>query len=168
MIVTNSVLLRKLEEIRKTNKQSYYKLRIWYEEIKDYEKLQFSDVKSLNKLMLESTGGEKDIIREKLILGSLYWIFNFVCDSGLTSISSSFFDVDDIMSISLEIWINMLDEGILVKDDYIVFHHYYGVIYNKVIYNIFEDDKSKDSIKILGDDSKSKRIEINFNSFAFL
>ena len=144
MAITNSVLLKKIEEIRKINKLAYYKLRYWYEEIKHYDKLSLKEVKKLNKLMLESTGSEKEELREKLILGTLHLVYNFVCESGTTAISTSLFDVDDIMNTSIEVWINILDEGILVNGCNRSFQTLHRYFYNRIIKLIAKGEESFD------------------------
>lgn len=102
--------------LKKTNKLAYQKLMFWYEEIKNYEQLGLKEAKELNRLMLESNGEDRCKYREKLIKGTLFLVYYFVCKSGYTAIKSSDFDINDIMNTSIEIWINMLDSGVLLRD----------------------------------------------------
>lgn len=132
------------EDMRKVNKPVYYKLRNWYESIKDYEQLSLKETKNLNKLMLETTGEIHDKYRERLILGTLHYVYNFVCKSGLTAIKSTYFDVDDLISISIEVWINMLDKGILLNDNIKSFKHLFlEVFYIKVTNQVLSEETKK-------------------------
>ena len=139
-----------------TSKTNYYKLKRWYEELNDYEKLSIKEAKELNKLMLESSGDIKKIYRNRLILGTIYLIYNFICNSGLTAIKYLYFDIDDIMNTGIEIWINMIDSNMLLNENIEYFHRlftkefyvrlnkhmigentkYYS---NEKIYNLFDE-----------------------------
>lgn len=106
-----------IDTIKNIDKTNYYKLKKWYEEIKNYERLTLKEAKTLNRLMLTLSQEELEKYRNKLILGTIYLVYNFVCNSGLTAIKSSYFDIDDIMNISIEIWINMIDSNILLNNN---------------------------------------------------
>lgn len=109
--------LTNIDTIKNIDKTNYYKLKKWYEEIKDYEKLTLKEAKVLNRLILTSSKEKSEKYRNKLILGTIYLVYNFVCNSGLTAIKSSYFDIDDLMNTSIEIWINMIDTNILLNDN---------------------------------------------------
>lgn len=110
-------------DMEKTNKSAYQKLRFWHEEIKNYEQLSIKDAKKLNRMMLENSGDTRSEYRERLILGTLYLVYYFVCNSGYTAINATDFDIDDIMNTSIEIWINMLDNGVLINNNTKDFTH---------------------------------------------
>ena len=151
MAITNSVHLKKLEEFKKVNKIAYYKLRHWYEEIKDYDKLSLKEVKKLNKLMLESSGSKKEEIREKLIFGTMHVICSFICMSGLSSVRTPLFDIEDVISSSIEAWIEMLDEGFFIYKERKCYSKVYRDLFYKTLMHLFdysEKDVSDDEKEI--------------------
>lgn len=86
------------------------KLNKWYEQIKDYEHLKIKEAKELYKLYLET----KDInYLNRIIEGTLYITYNYIERNNLIYIISPMYDIDDMISSFLELWlenINMLLE----------------------------------------------------------
>ena len=125
------------------------KLKIWYEEIKKYECLDVLEAKNIYNLMINSSGDNYEKYRERLILGTMYGVYNFVCASGLAAIRSPYFDLDDIISASIEVWINMIDSGDLIncKCDYLsmFFRHTFSIrVINSLVSEFVQDKSFKD------------------------
>lgn len=112
-------------------------LNAWYNQIKDYERLNIDEARDLCQKMLGSEGEIRERYRNKLILGTLYLVYNFVCDSGLTAIKASYFDTDDIISISTEVWIELMDSGILLGENIKYFSFLFSAtFYRKIIHQL--------------------------------
>lgn len=106
-----------LDQLFETNRIAYNKLKAWYDEIKNFEQLDIDEAKSIYCSMLESDAETKKKNRERLILGTLYTVFHFVCISGLTAIKSPYFDIGDVVETCIEEYIKLLDSGVLAKNN---------------------------------------------------
>lgn len=88
------------------------KLNKWYKQIKDYEYLKINEAKELYKLYLET----KNInYLNRIIEGTLYITYNYINRNHLMYLSSSLYDIDDIISSFLELWVENINEDILLK-----------------------------------------------------
>ena len=88
------------------------KLNKWYKQIKDYEYLKINEAKELYKLYLET----KNInYLNRIIEGTLYITYNYINRNHLIYLSSSLYDIDDIISSFLELWVENINEDILLK-----------------------------------------------------
>lgn len=154
-------VMQKIESMKKINWNAYQKLKLRYEEVKDCKQLDILEAKKLCKLMLEADEDNKKQYRELLIFGTLHWVYNFVCDSGLTAVKSSYFDVDDLISISTEVWINMLDSGELLSDNINCFTNLFQrKFYERVIGQLVSQTGRGDYFK-----SESGYMEVCYEDF---
>lgn len=88
------------------------KLDKWYKQIKDYEHLKINEAKRLYKIYLET----KNInYLNRIIEGTLYITYNYINRNHLIYLSSSLYDIDDIISTFLELWVENINEDILLK-----------------------------------------------------
>lgn len=91
-------------------------LNEWNQEISKYEKLNFKEAKELYKKYLESNKA-KAKMREELILKTQYVIYNFIKNNGLIYMNSYYYDMSDIISTCIEIWIKKIDSGTLLEKE---------------------------------------------------
>ncbi len=112
--------LQKLEEFRKS--------------IECYERLLLKDAKALYKEMLEEPDeGKKIAIREKIICGLLYKVHEYILTHDFKLLTSSSYDMDDIINNFIEVMIKRIDAGVLLKANS------FGYIFNLDFYNdLFE------------------------------
>lgn len=88
-------------------------LKEWNNSISCYKKLTFCEAQELYKKSLDSID-KKDYLDE-LIIGTLYVVPDFISKNGLLYLNSSSYDMNDIISICNEIWINKINSGKLLK-----------------------------------------------------
>ncbi len=91
-------------------------LKEWSKVIESYPKISFLEARSLYlKLINSENKDSKRKIRDNLILSTLYIVLNFILDSGLIHLTSSSYDISDIISTCNEIFIDKIDSGCLLK-----------------------------------------------------
>lgn len=105
-----------------------YILNNWYKTISEYPKLNLNQAKEIYMRIVNSQGSKKELLREELIKGTLYLIPNFIKSSMLYDIKSNKYDMNDVISISNELWINMIDNGKLLEISY------YSQLLNRTFY----------------------------------
>lgn len=88
------------------------KLNKWYKQIKDYEHLKINEAKELYKLYLETKNMN---YLNRIIEGTLYITYNYINRNHLIYLSPSLYDIDDIISSFLELWVENINEDILLK-----------------------------------------------------
>lgn len=86
-------------------------IKAWASSIKDYPKLSIEEAKDICRKINITTGKEKELLREKLITGTLYVVLDFVTNSILPIFEFKTFDMNDIISTFNEVWIEMLDDN---------------------------------------------------------
>ena len=87
-------------------------LNEWKETIAIYPRLSFKEAVELyNKMTAETDEKVKHELREKLIKGTLYVPLENIVKSGLINLKTGEYDMNDLISSSNEVWIEMIDEG---------------------------------------------------------
>ena len=116
------------------------KLEFWLKEIEKYEKLTLEEVK---KLYIELVNLDDDIrkntLRNQIINSTLYVPLNYLKKSKLEILENGFYDMDDIISTTIEYFIKCLDEGRLL--DIKVFSNLFDSNYYTFLNNIFVPQK---------------------------
>lgn len=88
----------------------------WNECISTYPKLNFKDAQ---KLYIELTNYNdinlKNKLNDNLITGTLYVVLEFIKKNGLIYLNSSSYDMEDVISICNEIWLNKINSGVLLN-----------------------------------------------------
>lgn len=85
------------------------KLNKWYSSISHLEKLRYNDVlELLDRYKKEENVNTKEEIRESLILGTLYVVYNNLINSYFISFKDNSYDMDDIINSFVETWIHTL------------------------------------------------------------
>ena len=98
--------------------KSIDKLEKWYEEIASMERLKIEEVKELyEKANMVTDINLKKTYMDKIILGTLYVVYDYIKRNDIEVFCSSSFDVDDIISSFNEVWINKIYNGDLLKVD---------------------------------------------------
>lgn len=94
------------------------KLDKWYQEISSIEKLKIDEAKELyKKAKMSSDVNTKKIFIDKIILGTLYVVCDYIKRNDIEMFYSSSFDMDDIISSFNEVWINKIYNGDLLRVD---------------------------------------------------
>lgn len=94
------------------------KLDKWYQEISSIEKLKIDEAKELyKKAKISSDVNTKKIFMDKIILGTLYVVCDYIKRNDIEMFYSSSFDMDDIISSFNEVWINKIYNGDLLRVD---------------------------------------------------
>ena len=94
------------------------KLDKWYQEISSIEKLKIDEAKELyKKAKMSGDVNTKKIFMDKIILGTLYVVCDYIKRNDIEMFYSSSFDMDDIISSFNEVWINKIYNGDLLRVD---------------------------------------------------
>ena len=89
-------------------------LECWQKEIEMYPKISFKEAKNLYHIFLSiENNQEKQNIRDKIILGTLHLISNYINNNILYFAQNSLFDMNDVINASIEEWIKKIDAGVL-------------------------------------------------------
>lgn len=91
-------------------------LEKWGKSIKDLPKLSYKEAQELYKEYLKETDKIKKIkIRKEIISGTLHEVYTYLNKNGLIFLNNSSYDMDDIISCSVEYLIKYIDDGNLLK-----------------------------------------------------
>ena len=87
-------------------------LNEWNKTISSYHTFKFVEARELyQKIMNIADSNLKRQYMQKLIMGTLYVVSNFINTNGLLYLHSSSYDMNDIISVCNEIWINKINSG---------------------------------------------------------
>lgn len=93
-------------------------LNKWKKEISQYEPLTIQQSQELYKKIIECDNEKiKKQLRDKLITGTLYVVYNFIETNGYTYMNGISYDMDDIINSAIETWIKKLDSGDILNVD---------------------------------------------------
>ena len=96
------------------------------EQIRDFESIDFKKAQELYKNSLATTDSElKKMYLDKIILGSLHVVYDFIDRNNLKILGGSRYDIDDIESAFVEAWIRRIQQG-----DLLVYNQYLSIINN--------------------------------------
>jgi len=151
-------------------------LNKWKQEIKDYEKLTLQQSQEIYKNIINCDNEKtKKQLRDKLITGTLYIVYNFIETNGYTYMNGISYDMDDIINATIETWIKRLDSGEILNVDNlkkIITRDFYNEINGNMGINVDIDSKeylysirdfiefAADYIKIKETNPDTKYIEI--------
>ena len=129
------------------------KLRLWFERISGYQKLKLNEAQELYKKMINETDNNKKIkIRNDIINSTLYAVLNYLKNSNLDILENGSYDMDDIISATIEFYINEIDNGNLLNIS--VFSNLFGSTYYAYLSNMFVHQKEDIEIsQIIGLDN---------------
>lgn len=114
-----------------------YVLDNWCCGINQYEKLNFNDARELYIKMINSDECSKEILRERIITGTLYLIPKFINRSLFPFIKGGSYDIDDVINACNEVWINVIDNGGLLNVSFfseLFDDSFYNNVINQFVY----------------------------------
>ena len=86
------------------------------QDVKSYKKIRIDEAKELYIKAINTTDEElRKLYLDKIILGTLYVIYNYVDNNNYDLIFSSSYDKDDIVNSFIELWIRKIKEGALLN-----------------------------------------------------
>ena len=116
------------------------KLEMWFERIKNYPRLKLNEAQKLYKEMIKENDDDKKIkMRNNLINSTLYVILNCLKNSDLDILENGSYDMDDIVSSTIEYYINEVDNGNLLNVT--CFSSLFGKTYYSYLSSIFVPQK---------------------------
>ncbi len=93
-------------------------LNKWKKEISQYEPLTISQSQELYNNMINCNNENiKKQIRDRIIIGTLYIVYNFIETNGYAYMNGTSYDMNDIINSSIETWIKKIDSGELLNVD---------------------------------------------------
>ena len=101
-------------------------------QIKQYKQLKLNEAQELYNKIIECEDNKlKKQLRNELITGTLYVIYETINSNELVYMNSSYYDMNDIINAIIEIWIKKIDSGEILKVDR--FHKIFNYdFYNKI------------------------------------
>lgn len=100
------------------------------EQISDYKKLKLDEAKKLYLKYIDCSDLKlKKLYMDKLILGTLHVVYNYIESSKIYLFISPAISVEDIINSFVEVWINKIKDGELLNIDY------YSLIFAKAFFN---------------------------------
>jgi len=117
-------------------------LNEWLKQISQYDKLKLSEAQELCRKAFETLDEtRKKLYMDKIILGTLYVIYNYITRNNLSIFSSRAYDTNDIISSFVEIWIKKIYDGELLSIDK------YSNIFTRTYFNeVYQNLVGKDII----------------------
>lgn len=105
--------------------------------ITEYDKLKINEAQELCRKAFETSDEtKKKLYMDKVILGTLYVVYNYITKNNLSILSSGAYDKDDIISSFIEIWIQKIYNGDLLNvDKYssLFTRTYFNEVYQKLV-----------------------------------
>lgn len=112
-------------------------LNEWLKQISQYDKLKLCEAQELCRKAFENSDETiKKIYMDKVILGTLYVVHNYITRNNLSIFSTGAYDINDIISSFVEIWIKKIYDGELLSiDKYssVFTRTYFNEVYQKLI-----------------------------------
>lgn len=110
------------------------------EQIESLDKLKIDEAKELYKKAINSSDEKlKKLYFDKLILGTMYVVYNYIERNGLEIFQSSQYDIDDIQSAFIELWIKKIKNGELLNVDSYS-NMFTSKFYNDICTNLIGDE----------------------------
>ena len=99
-------------------KKNQYILDMWIREVSTYEKLTIAKAQELYKKFKETEDSElKKSYMDRLIMGTLYILCDYISRNELITLCTSQFDMNDLINSFIESWIKTINEGKLLNVD---------------------------------------------------
>ena len=118
------------------------KLERLYEDIKNIKKLSLPTIKKLyNDMINTSDIVQKKIIREKILIGSLSYIYDIFKESIFLNIES--IDIEDIINNLVEEWIGVIDSGGIIN-----VYNIKSFLEYKIIKRLYRRNLAKDKFRV--------------------
>lgn len=112
------------------------KLTEWYNQISSFERLKITEAQELYRKVINTKNATlKKAYMDKLILGTLYVVYNYIKRNELELFISSSYDIDDIIGAFNEIWVKKIYNGELLnvnKYSLLFTYQYFNEVYNNL------------------------------------
>lgn len=143
----------------------------WKKSISKLDKLRIDDAKALYK----DIENEKDLVLKKdkfskLIEGTLYVVANYISSDDFCFLNSTSFDMNDIISVFNETWIEKLMEGRLLEVNFfsLIFDNYfYSIVSDKLLTNKYRIHENLGITSLEFTDILHQYISIKQSNYAF-
>ena len=113
----------------------------WYNQISSFPKLKLAEAQELYQKAINTEDENlKKVYMDKLILGTLYVVCEYIKRNGLELFVSSSYDMNDIISSFNAVWIKKIYNGDLLKVDR------YSLLFTSPYYNEVYNDLFGDEI----------------------
>lgn len=94
------------------------RLNEWFSIYKDIEQIKFSDAQKLSKQAREETDPKKQKeLYDRLIMGTMYVVYNYIVNNKLYLLVNQDFDMDDLLSSFTRQWITIMKNGTFDKEN---------------------------------------------------
>ena len=91
-------------------------LKQWYDQISSFERLKIVDAQELYRKAINTPDEkQKKLYMDRLVLGTLYVVYEYIKRSNLELLTSTSYDMNDIISAFNEVWIKKIYSGDLLK-----------------------------------------------------
>ena len=88
------------------------KLENFEKQIVSLKQIKLNEAQELYRKMINETDNNKKIkIRNDIINSTLYAVLNYLKNSNLDILENGSYDMDDIISVTIEFYINEIDNG---------------------------------------------------------
>ena len=88
------------------NNENNIKMKNWYNIISSYDKLKLKEVQEIYKMSLDcSNEKEKKMYLDKIVLGTLYVVYNYIVKNNMFILCFNNYDFDDVINTFNEVWI---------------------------------------------------------------
>ena len=87
------------------------KIDTWYEMVKGEKELSIQEAKQINNQIKEDPTNKQQL-KEKLIIGTLHAIRDFVKNINFVELLDGVYDIDDFISVCCEVWIEEIEENL--------------------------------------------------------
>lgn len=136
------------------------KLETFEKQIVSLKKIKLNEAQDLYRKMINETDNNKKIkIRNDIINSTLYAVLNYLKNSNLDILENGSYDMDDIISATIEFYINEIDNGNLLNIS--GFSNLFGSTYYTYLSSIFVPQKEDIEIsQIIGLDNFGDLMEI--------
>lgn len=107
-----------------------------FNQISSFDRLKLVEAQELyKKAMSTNNSSLKKNYIDKLILGTLYVVYNYISRNNLVILSTSLYDIDDIISAFTEVWIQKIYNGELLsvsRYSYLFTSTFFNDVYEKL------------------------------------
>lgn len=98
------------------NNENNIKMKNWYNIISSYDKLKLKEAQEIYKMSLDcSNEKEKKMYLDKIVLGTLYVVYNYIVKNNMFILCFNNYDFDDVINTFNEVWIEKIYNGELLN-----------------------------------------------------
>ena len=99
--------------------QNFLILKNWFSSFENYQKLSLKKAQEVYIHFIHSTNiEEKNVLKEKLVLGTMYVVYETIKDSFLVYLPSNKCNVEDIIQAGILVWMEFINNGKILDISY--------------------------------------------------